>query len=115
MRFEQDAIAEIDSERHILAQCLDVVLGSNRFRLSDRHLDKPPGARVRGTRTRAKKSVYQHIHRCIRTIHPRFNIGVSTGRPNGRRDRGDHPYRHRLIAPRDSTRDGMVSNEEKTP
>jgi len=97
-----DAIAEIDSKQHELLQCVDVVLGAMQFRLNDKHKTKPPGSRVRGKRTRAKEDVYRHILRRIRTIHPNFNIGITTGTHGDRDNRWRDPYRHWLFVPRDA-------------
>ncbi len=86
-------IAEINSKDHIVAQCLDVVLGAMQFRLNDKHKEKPPGARIRGKRTIAKEKVYKHINARIRDIYPRFNVGTNTGRP-APQDVWKHQYRH---------------------
>lgn len=91
-------IAEIDGKKHIIAQCLDVVLGSIQFRLNDKHLEKPEGKRRRGKRTIAKEKVYKHINKRIREIYPNFNIGVSTGQPD-KNSRWKHEYRHWRFVP----------------
>jgi hypothetical protein len=88
-----DAIGEVDSANHPLLQCLDVVLGAMAFRLNKQHLEKPPGQRLRGKRTVAKEKLYEHIHRRIIALYPRFNIGASTGRPTPETS-WEHPYRH---------------------
>lgn len=51
-------IAEIRSHDHVLAQCLDVVLGAMAFRLNDKHKEIPHGQRRRGKRTVAKEKLY---------------------------------------------------------
>lgn len=96
-----DQIAEIDSKQHVILQCLDVVMGAMQFRLNDKHLEKPDGAKQRGKRTRAKELVYRHINARVRQIYPGFNIGVSTGTKGDHRLRWSHPYRHWLFVPRD--------------
>lgn len=108
-----DQIAEINSKEHILAQALDVVLGSMAFRLNDRHLAKPAGARIRSKRTREKERVYRHINACIRELYPRFNIGVSTGQPNGAIDRWNHAYRHWLFVPKGAEIDSSLTKRKK--
>ncbi len=110
-----DHIGEINSHDHIMAQCLDVVLGAMAFRLNDRHLDKPPGSPKRGKRTRAKESVYKHINSLIRQLYSGFNIGVSTGQPNGPEDRWNQPYRHWVLVPRNSVRDDSKTKRRKAP
>lgn len=91
-------MAEVDSKHHVVLQCLDVVMGSIQFRLNDKHLEKPPGALIRGKRTRAKEKVFKHISARIRQLYPGFNIGVSTGGADTS-DRWHHPYRHWLFKP----------------
>jgi hypothetical protein len=91
--FAKERVVEIDSKKHMLAQCLDIVLGAMQFRLNDKHLEKAPGERRRGKRTLAKERVYKHIVGLIRGIYPNFNIGVSTGRPQPECT-WTHEYRH---------------------
>lgn len=98
---EKQDIADVDSKDHDILQGLDIVLGSMQFRLNKLHLEKPAGQRHRAKRTRAKEAVYKAINRNIRTIYPRFNIGATTGSPNGASDRWNHPYRHWLFKPAD--------------
>lgn len=97
-----DQIAEIESHRHNILQCLDIVLGSMSFRLNDKHKEKPEGSRKRGKRTIAKEKLYQHINRRIRQLYPYFNIGISTGLKDGKANRWHHPYRHWLFIPKHS-------------
>ena len=97
-----DQIAEVRSHDHIVLQCLDVVLGSMQFRLNDKHRVKPEGARTRGAKTIAKEKLYKHINRRICEIYPHFNIGITTGSPNGPVDRWTHPYRHWRFLPREA-------------
>lgn len=82
IRLLPENITEVRSHDHILLQCLDIVLGSFAFRLNDRHLDKPLGQRARGKRTIAKEKLYKSILAEIRSIHPNFNIGITTGVSN---------------------------------
>jgi len=67
-------IAEVRSHDHVLAQCLDVVLGAMTFRLNDKHKEKPAGQRLRGKRTRAKEKLYREMLAHIRGIQPGLNI-----------------------------------------
>ncbi|MGQ0530962.1 MAG: DUF3800 domain-containing protein [Panacagrimonas sp.] len=99
IRIQDDQIAEVDSHDHVILQCLDIVLGAMPFRLNDKHREKPAGSRVRGKRTIAKERVYKHILMRIRHLHPNFNIGISTGTPNGLDDRWAMPYRHWRFVP----------------
>ncbi len=79
IKIEKDAVMEVDSKKHILLQCLDVILGAMAFRLNQKHKEIPEGAKRRGRRTIAKEKLYKHIHAHIREIYPNFNIGTSTG------------------------------------
>jgi hypothetical protein len=94
-----DQIAEVRSHDHIILQCLDVVLGAMQFRLNDKHKEKAECARQRGAKTIAKEKLYKHINARIRQIYPNFNVGISTGTPDGAADRWRHPYRHWLFVP----------------
>ena len=98
VRFRSEDIAEVQSHDHVLLQCLDIVLGSMNFRLNDKHLEKPPGKRVRGKRTRAKEKLYKHILKEIRELKPHFNIGISTA--GGRN--WEAPYAHWRFVAKDS-------------
>jgi hypothetical protein len=91
---KRENISEIDSKKHELSQALDLILGSMYFRLNDHHKKKQPGRFRRGKRTVAKEKLYRHINRRIQRIYRNFNIGISTGKPNGPSDIWDHAYRH---------------------
>lgn len=96
---DKTSIYEVESEKHIILQCLDVVLGSMAFRLNDMHKEKPVGQRLRGKRTVAKEKLYKHINKKIREIRPNFNIGISTGTNGEPLNKYSHPYRHWLFIP----------------
>lgn len=103
INLREDQIAEIDSKHHVILQSLDIVMGAMQFRLNDKHLEKPPGQRVRGKRTRAKERVYKHINALIRDLYDgfAFNIGISTGVDGNIANRWIDPYRHWLFIPSD--------------
>ncbi len=90
-------IAEIRSHDHVLAQCLDIVLGSMSFRLNDKHKEIPQGQKRRGKRTIAKEKLYKTILAEICRIKPNFNIGISTGMSC--EERWSAPYRHWKFVP----------------
>ena len=48
IKIKKDSIYEVDSKKHILMQCLDVVLGAMSFRLNDMHKEIPEGQKRRG-------------------------------------------------------------------
>ncbi len=105
IKIQRDQISEIRSHEHGILQGVDVVLGAMQFRLNEFHKRKPEGARLRGSRTRAKERVYKHINARIRRMYPNFNIGTSTGHAGGPSDRWRHPYRHWCFIPEGSTKD----------
>jgi hypothetical protein len=100
LSIRRDAIYEVDSKKHILLQCTDVVLGSIAFRMNDHHKDIPEGQRRRGKRTVAKEYVYRYINKKICEIRPNFNIGKTTSTNGDILNRFLHPYRHWLFVPR---------------
>ena len=97
LRVRKEDIAEVASHDHVLLQCLDIVLGAVCFRLNDKHLAKPPGARRRGKTTRAKAALYKTIHARLWRMKPHFNIGITTG--GGPASRWSHPYAHWKFRP----------------
>jgi len=102
-------VTEIRSSDHVLAQCLDVVLGAMQFRLNNWHLQKLPGQRVRGRRTRAKEALYKTILAEVRHLLPGFNIGTTTGTRGDAKGRWNHPYRHWCFQPRDTVFDAAMT------
>ncbi|AFY69313.1 hypothetical protein Pse7367_1015 [Thalassoporum mexicanum PCC 7367] len=100
IEIDKNQIDEVDSKKHSILQCLDVVLGSMQFRLNDLHKAKPEGARFRAKRTVAKEKLYKHISERIRKIYPNFNIGASTSNRGDLRNIWNDPYRHWLFIPR---------------
>jgi len=92
-------IADADSKDHNILQALDVILGGVQSRLNEKHTRPIPPARRRAKRAVAKGKVYDEIRRRVWELHPYFNVGITTGTPNGRPDRFDQPYRHWLFVP----------------
>lgn len=111
--FPKEQIAEIDSNSHAIHQGLDIILGAMHFRLNDLHKEKPEGAPRRGKRTIAKEKVYKEINRLIRLTYPNFNIGSSTGKPNGPADRWTMPYRHWRFIPSEYETDDTAVKPKK--
>ncbi len=101
LKIKKEDITEVKSHDHIIIQCLDIILGSISFRLNDKHKIKPEGKYRRGKNTIAKEKLYKHINRKIKEIYPGFNIGISTGTPNGYSYYWHHPYRHWKFIPKD--------------
>lgn len=95
----REQLAEVTSHKHVVLQCLDIVLGSIQFRLNNKHKYKIPGARKRGKRTIAKEKLYKHINHKIREVYPCFNIGITTGLHGDLSNRWKHSYRHWKFTP----------------
>ncbi len=98
-------IAEADSRKHNILQALDVVLGAMQSRLNEKHTRPVPPAKRRSKRALAKAKVYAAIKDRIWEIYPNFNVGASTGHPNGLSDRWTHAYRHWLFVPSNAEED----------
>ncbi|WP_375579040.1 DUF3800 domain-containing protein [Marivirga tractuosa] len=101
LAIKRESIYEVDSKKHIILQCTDIVLGAIAFRLNRHHKDKPTNSYRRGKRTIAKEKVYKFINQKIREIRPNFNIGISTGIDHDPLNRFTHPYRHWLFIPKE--------------
>lgn len=113
LRISRENVTDVSSHDHVVMQCVDIVLGCMQFRLNNRHLTKPPGQRTRAKRTRAKEKVYKAIISRIRTIHPNFNIGISTGDCGDVANRWLQPYRHWLFVPSERLTDDTLSKRGK--
>ncbi len=90
---ERDII-EVDSKKHVLLQCTDIVLGAMYFKLNGLNKAIQPGKSRRGKKTIAKEKLYKHIYERICEIHPRFNAGVSTGYRGMDNHHWESPYEH---------------------
>ncbi|KIU48981.1 MULTISPECIES: DUF3800 domain-containing protein [Bradyrhizobium] len=101
IRINPDNVTDVDSREHEILQCLDVVLGSINFKLNNKHraLTARNNTR-RGSRTKAKERIFNHIKARIQDIYPRFNVGSNTGQHTADCYWTD-PYRHWLFVPRE--------------
>ena len=70
---------EIDSKKHVIQQCMDIILGSMNFKLNDFDKIKDEKTGRRSKRTKAKEKLYKIINSNIREIRKNFNIGITTG------------------------------------
>ena len=96
VNIREEDVTEVDSHKHNILQCMDIILGSMQFRLNDKHKKKPEGSYRRGKKTIAKDKLYKHINKKIRELYSfEFNVGISTGQNhNGYENRWEYPYRH---------------------
>lgn len=106
-------IVDVDSSKHVILQCMDIILGSMAFRLNNMHLIKVNGSRFRGKKTIAKEKLYKHILGHIRQIMPNFNIGINTG--GDLENRWSDPYRHWNFKPKDHRIDDSKFKATKNP
>lgn len=89
-----EQIGEIKSHEHVLLQCVDIVMGAMQFKLNKLHKKKQ-----KGKRTVAKEMLYKAIYREICSIHPHFNISISTGNRGYENPHWESPYEHWLFTP----------------
>ncbi|MBQ2835749.1 MAG: hypothetical protein IJE68_02815 [Clostridia bacterium] len=87
-------IVEIDSKKHVIQQCMDIILGSMNFKLNDFDKIKDEETGKRSKRTIAKEKLYKVINKNIRDIRKGFNVGVSTSNDGDVTNVWKHQYRH---------------------
>ena len=105
LKIRDEDITEVDSHKHNILQCMDIILGSMQFRLNNKHKIKPPGSYSRGKKTIAKEKLYKHINKNIQNLYDfQFNIGISTGK-NHLDNTWEYPYRHWIFIPSKSNYD----------
>lgn len=85
---------EIDSKKHVIQQCMDIILVSMNFKLNDFDKIKDKETGKRSKRTKAKEKLYKIINRNIREIRKNFNVGITTGINGDQSNYWKHPYRH---------------------
>lgn len=71
---ERDRIEEVDSKKHIILQCADVIVGLIDFCLNDKH----NGQQTKSKRWFAKNSVLTVLLSYIEEMHPNFQLCVTT-------------------------------------
>lgn len=85
---------EIDSKKHVIQQCMDIILGSMNFKLNDFDKIKDDETGKRSKRTIAKEKLYKEINKNIREIRKNFNVGITTGINGDQSNYWKHSYRH---------------------
>lgn len=106
-------IVEIDSKKHVIQQCMDIILGSMNFRLNDLDKVKDELTGKKSKRTRAKEKLYKVINKNIREIRKGFNVGVSTSNDNDITNVWKHKYRHWNFVSRYSHFDKSLTKKGK--
>lgn len=95
IKIRMDDLAEINSGKHVVQQCMDIVLGSMAFMLNKHNLEIPEGATERGKRTIAKEKLFCHILGLIRNLKDFENFQICCDTPaSSPLDYWQHPYRH---------------------
>ncbi len=85
---------EIDSKKHVIQQCMDIILGSMNFKLNDFDKIKDEETGKKSKRTVAKTKLYKVINKNIREIRKNFNVGITTGINGDQTNYWKHQYRH---------------------
>lgn len=88
-------VVEIDSHKHPIQQCMDIVLGSMSFYLNGKHLQIPDGQSEPGNKTKAKEELFNHILHLIKESNGVKIFDISrTTLPDNAKSRWRTPYRH---------------------
>lgn len=98
---KEENIAEFCSHDHVLAQCMDVVLGAVAFHLNDKHL-LDGKEKKKGKRTEAKEKLFQIILNEIRKLDQDteyFNVALTTKIKN-LKEKWSRAYLHWRFMPR---------------
>ena len=108
IKIKSEDIAEIDSHKHPIQQCMDIILGAMAFRLNNLHLEIPEGATEPGKKTVAKAALFDHILELIKDADgvKIFRIEETTV-PNTVKGRWSTPYRHWKFIPAEFREKGI--------
>ena len=100
LKIRLDDIAEINSKKHTIQQCMDIVLGAMAFVLNKKHLETAPGTNERGKRTIAKEKLYNHIVELIKESNGCEVFCICETTPaKSPKDYWITPYRHWKFLP----------------
>ncbi|MBQ6015328.1 MAG: DUF3800 domain-containing protein [Bacteroidales bacterium] len=95
IKIRMDDIVEINSSKHSILQCMDIVLGSMSFILNRKNEVIPVGAKDRGHRTIAKEKLFHHIIRLIQQSNEIEFFDISKTTPiSVPKEFWTMPYRH---------------------
>ena len=94
------AIAEINSKKHTIQQCMDIVLGAMAFVLNKKHLETAHSTNERGKRTIAKEQLFNHIIELIKESNGCEVFCICETTPSkSPKDYWITPYRHWKFLP----------------
>ena len=95
LMIRKDDVVEINSRKHSIQQCMDIVLGSISFILNKKNEVLQPGGARKGHRTRAKEELFHHILGLIRESNAVEFFNISKTTPIAiPKDFWTMPYRH---------------------
>ena len=95
IKIRMDDVVEINSGKHSIQQCMDIVLGSISFMLNKKNEEIPAGATERGHRTIAKEQLFFHILEHIKDCNNIELFDISNTTPIAvPKDFWSMPYRH---------------------
>lgn len=117
LKIRMDDVVEINSDRHSIQQCMDIVLGSISFMLNRKNEVVPEGATQRGRRTIAKEKLFYHILQLILESDGIEFFDISKTTPIViPRDFWAMPYRHwKFTTPEFRTEKMGSIKKEKSP
>ena len=95
LKIRMEDVVEINSGKHSILQCMDIVLGSISFMLNRKNEEIPEGATERGHRTVAKEKLFHHILHLILESNSIEFFEISKTTPiTVTKDFWTMPYRH---------------------
>lgn len=102
-------VVEIDSGKHSIQQCMDIVLGSISFMLNKKNEVVPEGSTERGHRTVAKEKLFHHILHLIQESDGIDFFDISKTTPiQVPKDFWTMPYRHwKFVSPEFRAEEGI--------
>ncbi len=110
-------VADVNSKKHPLLQCCDLVIGAFGFYLNRRHRHIPAGKHRRAETTVAKEWLYRQIYNAMRRIDAEqrgtkvFNAGETTGLGGDNANLWFHRARIWKFEPKQSSRNVYWSNK----
>lgn len=116
LKIRMDDVVEVNSSKHSILQCMDIVLGSMSFMLNKKNEAIPAGATERGRRTIAKEKLFHHILQLILDSDGIEFFDISKTTPIAvPKDFWVMPYRHWKFTTPEFRTNGKDLQKEKSP
>ena len=116
IKIRMDDVVEINSGKHSIQQCMDIVLGSISFMLNKKNEITPEGSTEKGHRTIAKEKLFYHILQLILESDAVEFFDISKTTPTAiPKDFWTMPYRHWKFTTPEYRTDGKGIIKEKSP